>query len=420
MSDEHGGTLDDPLALTDTGPVHVTTTASLHRLDAWAAEVHDERVQAALEAGKPAPEPHHPLDMRRFRPNLVVDGDLEPFAEDGWGRLRVGEVELRFADQCGRCVLTTIDPDTQVTGKEPLRTLARHRRRDGEVWFGIQMVPVRGGRVRSATASRRRPGSVPRRDITLSGRRRAAARAALPAVDRGVLGRGRARRRRPGPARAPRAARGRPVARPSSTRPSPWAPTSLVTHHPLLLRPVHSVAATTFKGALVHRLVRAGAALYVGAHERRRGGRRRGDALARGASGSSDLEPLVAAAGRAARQARRVRPRARTRRRLVDALAAAGAGRIGEYTRARGPRPATGTFMPVGRGAPGDRLRRAVVERGGGAAGRDGRAAPAAVRGRRGDAGGPPVRGAGVRRARARRPGPVHRDRAGRAAGRAV
>ncbi|KRD44847.1 hypothetical protein ASE38_12475 [Cellulomonas sp. Root930] len=148
MSEDHGGTLDDPLALTDTGPVHVTTTASLRRLDAWAAEIHDERVQRALDAGEPAPEPRHPLDMRRFRPNLVVDGDLEPFAEDGWGRLVVGDVELRFADWCGRCVLTTIDPDTQVKGKEPLRALARHRRRDGEVWFGIQMVPVRGGTVR--------------------------------------------------------------------------------------------------------------------------------------------------------------------------------------------------------------------------------------------------------------------------------
>jgi uncharacterized protein YcbX len=85
--------------------------------------------------------------MRRFRPSLVVDGDLEPFAEDGWGRLVVGEVELRFADRCGRCVMTTIDPETQVVGREPLASLARHRRSDGEVWFGIQMVPVRTGRI---------------------------------------------------------------------------------------------------------------------------------------------------------------------------------------------------------------------------------------------------------------------------------
>ncbi|KQR16446.1 MOSC domain-containing protein [Cellulomonas sp. Leaf334] len=147
MAERFGGSLADPLALVDTSPVHVTTTASLRRLDAWAAELHDERVDRALAAGKPAPEPWHPLDMRRFRPNLVVDGDLEPFAEDRWGRVAVGDVELRFGSRCGRCVLTTIDPDTQVKGKEPLASLARHRRGDGEVWFGIQMVPVRTGRV---------------------------------------------------------------------------------------------------------------------------------------------------------------------------------------------------------------------------------------------------------------------------------
>jgi uncharacterized protein YcbX len=147
MSEKHGGTRADPLALTDTGPVHVTTTASLRALDALAARVHDEVLAGALAAGEPAPGPYRPLDMRRFRPNLVVDGDLEAFEEDGWSGLVIGDVELRFADRCGRCVMTTIDPDTLVKGREPLRTLARHRRADGEVWFGIQMVPVRLGRV---------------------------------------------------------------------------------------------------------------------------------------------------------------------------------------------------------------------------------------------------------------------------------
>jgi putative NIF3 family GTP cyclohydrolase 1 type 2 len=37
----------------------------------------------------------------------------------------------------------------------------------------------------------------------------------------------------------------------------------MVVHHPLLLRPVNSVAATDFKGAIVHRLIRAGCALYT-------------------------------------------------------------------------------------------------------------------------------------------------------------
>ncbi|GII98097.1 dinuclear metal center YbgI/SA1388 family protein [Sediminihabitans luteus] len=42
-----------------------------------------------------------------------------------------------------------------------------------------------------------------------------------------------------------------------------WGADLVVTHHPLLLKPVHSVAATTFKGALVHRAVREGVALHV-------------------------------------------------------------------------------------------------------------------------------------------------------------
>jgi dinuclear metal center YbgI/SA1388 family protein len=37
----------------------------------------------------------------------------------------------------------------------------------------------------------------------------------------------------------------------------------LVTHHPLLLTPVHGVPADDHKGRLVHRLIRAGAALFV-------------------------------------------------------------------------------------------------------------------------------------------------------------
>jgi dinuclear metal center YbgI/SA1388 family protein len=37
----------------------------------------------------------------------------------------------------------------------------------------------------------------------------------------------------------------------------------MVVHHPLLLRGVHSVSTQTYKGAVVHRLIRAGVALYV-------------------------------------------------------------------------------------------------------------------------------------------------------------
>jgi uncharacterized protein len=81
-----------------------------------------------------------PLPMRRFRPSVVVAG-ASPWAEDGWRRLRIGDVVFRSVKGCGRCVLTTIDPDTAVKGKEPIATLARCRRWDGKVWFGVNLIP---------------------------------------------------------------------------------------------------------------------------------------------------------------------------------------------------------------------------------------------------------------------------------------
>ena len=38
-------------------------------------------------------------------------------------------------------MLTTIDPDTAATGHEPIATLARNRRWDGKVWFGMNLIP---------------------------------------------------------------------------------------------------------------------------------------------------------------------------------------------------------------------------------------------------------------------------------------
>jgi dinuclear metal center YbgI/SA1388 family protein len=73
-----------------------------------------------------------------------------------------------------------------------------------------------------------------------------------------------------------------------------WGADLLITHHPLLLRGVHSVAASTYKGALVHRMIRGGVALYA-AHtnaDAAVGGV--ADALA-AAIGLAGTTPLVAA-----------------------------------------------------------------------------------------------------------------------------
>ena len=66
----------------------------------------------------------------------------EPFAEDEWTSVRLGEVAFRATMVCDRCVMTTIDRQDLRTGKEPIRTLARHRKWDGATWFGIRLTPA--------------------------------------------------------------------------------------------------------------------------------------------------------------------------------------------------------------------------------------------------------------------------------------
>jgi MOSC domain-containing protein len=89
----------------------------------------------------------NPLPMNRFRPNFVVEGCC-PYAEDGWGRLRIGDVSFRVAEACPRCAITTTDQVTGERGKEPLRTLATYRKFGGEVFFGRNLIHDALGTVR--------------------------------------------------------------------------------------------------------------------------------------------------------------------------------------------------------------------------------------------------------------------------------
>jgi hypothetical protein len=89
-----------------------------------------------------------PVPMNRFRPNLVVDG-AQPFAEDGWGRIRIGPVTFRVTKPCPRCVMTTVDQSLgRSPSTEPLRTLATFRRNaEGQVDFGQNLLHAGTGRL---------------------------------------------------------------------------------------------------------------------------------------------------------------------------------------------------------------------------------------------------------------------------------
>lgn len=123
-----------------------------------------------------------------------------------------------------------------------------------------------------------------------------------------------------------------------------WGADLLVTHHPLFLRPVNGFAATSAKGAVLHRLVRAGVALWTG--------HTNADAAAGGVAealaeviGLVDLAPLVAVPGEPMDKIVVMVPAAGAEA-MVDALAAAGAGAVGEYRRAAFTSTGEGTFVP--------------------------------------------------------------------------
>ncbi|OQO94849.1 MOSC domain-containing protein [Saccharomonospora piscinae] len=88
------------------------------------------------------------VPMDRFRPNVVVSGWDEPYAEDRARRIEVGQAELGFTKLAIRCAVTTVDQRTgRRSGPEPLRTLAGFRRRPGGVALGAKFSVVRAGKV---------------------------------------------------------------------------------------------------------------------------------------------------------------------------------------------------------------------------------------------------------------------------------
>jgi uncharacterized protein YcbX len=105
---------DDVVSFADGFPYLVISTDSLNELNS--------RVE-------------QPLEMIRFRPNLVVEGVL-PHDEDTWYHFKIGELTFCGVKPCARCVLTTIDPESGKKGKEPLKTLATYRKLDSKILFG--------------------------------------------------------------------------------------------------------------------------------------------------------------------------------------------------------------------------------------------------------------------------------------------
>ncbi|HET8705911.1 MAG TPA: MOSC domain-containing protein [Pseudomonadales bacterium] len=95
--------------------------------------------RASLDAlNKAMPQP---VEMLRFRPNLVVSGAVE-FDEDNWQQIKVGDVMIDVVKPCSRCVIPSIDFETGQRGQQPILDVLKQQRRkpDGKVYFGQNLI----------------------------------------------------------------------------------------------------------------------------------------------------------------------------------------------------------------------------------------------------------------------------------------
>jgi dinuclear metal center YbgI/SA1388 family protein len=118
----------------------------------------------------------------------------------------------------------------------------------------------------------------------------------------------------------------------------------IVAHHPLLYRPVSSVAATSPKGRVVHDLISNGIALYV-AHTNADSPPGGVSASLAEAVGLHDIRPLQPHGADPLDKVVTFVPRTHVAA-LVEALTEAGAGSIGDYDRCAFLSDGTGTFRP--------------------------------------------------------------------------
>jgi uncharacterized protein len=119
----------------DCAVVHLLTTATLDRL----GELY----------------PRGRFDVRRFRPNIVVQpaSGERGFIENTWVEhtLAIGdEVRLSVTGPCGRCVMTTLPQGDLPRDPDILRTAAQHN----HVQVGVYAAVVRGGTIRRGDSVR--------------------------------------------------------------------------------------------------------------------------------------------------------------------------------------------------------------------------------------------------------------------------
>jgi molybdenum cofactor sulfurtransferase len=81
-----------------------------------------------------------------FRANVVLGSygkdAPQPYAEDHWSSLRIGQQYFKMLGSCRRCHMICINQETANKDEEPFVTLARTRRFESKIFFGSHMCHI--------------------------------------------------------------------------------------------------------------------------------------------------------------------------------------------------------------------------------------------------------------------------------------
>jgi uncharacterized protein YcbX len=115
-------------AFADAFPIHLMGVASMQELSHSQAP------------GSPS------LSVRRFRPNIVIEGP-PPYEEEKWKKISLGKDKFIVTCRCVRCLLPNVDPESGIRhGSEPNRTLRAIRNVDPGAplagCLGMNVVPA--------------------------------------------------------------------------------------------------------------------------------------------------------------------------------------------------------------------------------------------------------------------------------------
>ncbi|KAI1329596.1 MOSC N-terminal beta barrel domain-containing protein [Xylariaceae sp. FL0255] len=114
------------ILLSNESPILAINLSSLHALN-----------KSIVEKGG------SPVSPEAFRANIVIRSSSESktlaYSEDHWSKIKIGTHNFQMLGACRRCHMVCINQNTATRSEEPFITLAKTRRFNGRVFFGVHM-----------------------------------------------------------------------------------------------------------------------------------------------------------------------------------------------------------------------------------------------------------------------------------------